>query len=289
MNFRIIIAAVMLAAAVGLGILTEQAMHHRAIARIAAQTKHAHGPVTEIVVASHALPAGTLARETDFTESAVAVDKVPTDAIRYTKADLGSLNGALIRDYIEAGAIVPRSVILRPRDRGFLAAVLQPGARAISIPVDIVTGVSGLIWPGDHVDLLLTENVNGGTTPIADHIFTNIVLQDIRVIAIGQNIVQGAAGNPKARAAASARLYRTVTLEVTPLQAEKIVVAQRLGSLSLIVRAARPRLAREGPAVAADNTVYASTVSPALAQSTRPIGQRMNLIQGGSRQEVSLP
>lgn len=284
MNMRVIAALVLIVAAIGLGVLAEQTLHHRAAARAAAAT----GPIAQIIVAAHPLPAGTLARETDFAISAVSTRKIPSGAIRYTKATIASLNGALIRDYIEAGAVVPRADILRPRDRGFLAAVLQPGARAISIPVNIVTGVSGLIWPGDHVDMLLTENVAGGTTPVADRIFTSIVLHDIRVIAIGQNIVQGAAGNPKASAAASRQLYRTVTLEVTPLQAEKIVVAQRLGILSLIVRAARARLASDGPA-SADGTVFASTVSPALAQSTRPVGQRINLIQGGTRQEVSLP
>lgn len=284
MNMRIIAALVLIVAAIGLGVLVEQTLHHSAAARAAAVT----GPVTQIIVAAHPLPAGTLARETDFAVTAVSTRKIPVGAIPYSKTALASLNGALIRDYIEGGAVVPRADILRPRDRGFLAAVLQPGARAISIPVNVVTGVSGLIWPGDHVDMLLTENVSGGTTPIADHIFTNIVLHDIRVIAIGQNIVQGAAGNPKASAAASRQLYRTVTLEVTPLQAEKIVVAQRLGTLSLIVRAARTQSAG-GRSTSTDRTVFASTVSPVLAQSTRPVGQQINVIQGGTRQEVSLP
>jgi pilus assembly protein CpaB len=284
LNIRVIAAVVLILAALGLGVLAEQVLTHRATARAAV----AAGPVTQVIVAAHPLPAGTLARETDFTMAVIRGRPAPANAIIYSKAAIDSLDGALVRDYIETGAIVSRSDILRPRDRGFLAAVLRPGARAISIPVNIVTGVSGLIWPGDHVDLLLTENVNGGTTPIADQIFTNIVLHDIRVIAIGQSIVQGAAGNPKASAAASNQLYQTVTLEVTPLQAEKIVVAQRLGTLSLIVRAARAPRAGIDPNPA-DSTVFASTVSPALAQSTRPIGQRMNLIQGGTRQEISLP
>lgn len=284
MNIRVIAAVVLILAALGLGFLAEQVFSHRAAARAA----EAAGPVTQVIVAAHPLPAGTLARETDFTVAVVRGRPAPPNAIIYSKAAIDSLNGALIRDYIETGALISRSDILRPRDRGFLAAVLRPGARAISIPVNIVTGVSGLIWPGDHVDLLLTENVAGGTTPIADQIFSNIVLHDIRVIAIGQSIVQGAAGNPKASAAASNQLYQTVTLEVTPLQAQKIVVAQRLGTLSLIVRAARARLAGGDPR-AADTTVFASTVSPALARSTRPIGQNINLIQGGSRQVISLP
>ena len=284
MNIRVIAAVVLILAALGLGVLAEQVLTHRTTARAAATA----GPVTQVIVAAHPLPAGTLARETDFAMAVIRGRPAPANAIIYSKAAIDSLDGALVRDYIETGAIVSRSDILRPRDRGFLAAVLRPGARAISIPVNIVTGVSGLIWPGDHVDLLLTENVTGGTTPIADQIFTNIVLHDIRVIAIGQSIVQGAAGNPKASAAASNQLYQTVTLEVTPLQAEKIVVAQRLGTLSLIVRAARAPRAGADPNPA-DSTVFASTVSPALAQSTRPVGQRMNLIQGGTRQEISLP
>ena len=49
--------------------------------------------------------------------------------------------------------------VLRPRDRGFLAAVLAPGTRAVSIAVDPVSGVGGLIWPGDRVDVILTQEI----------------------------------------------------------------------------------------------------------------------------------
>ncbi|MBW4036091.1 MAG: Flp pilus assembly protein CpaB, partial [Proteobacteria bacterium] len=238
-------------------------------------------------VAAHPLPAGTLAREADFTGELILKTRSPAGAIPYTAAAVASLNGALVRHYVESGGLVTRADILRPRDRGFLAAVLRPGTRAISVPVNVVSGVSGLIWPGDHVDILLTETMPA-TTPRADQVFSELVLRDIRVIAIGQNIVQGAAGNPQATAAASATLYQTVTLQVSPRAAQKIVVAQQLGSLSLIVRSAHTPTgdtADTGPATA----VYASTVSPALARSSHPVGQRINVIEGSNRREVVLP
>jgi pilus assembly protein CpaB len=141
-------------------------------------------------------------------------------------------------------------------------------------------------------------------------VFSERILRDVRVLAIGQNIVQGAAGNPRATAAASATLYRTVTLQVSPRGAQKIVVAEQLGSLSLIVRSAhRDRIAGDAPArgpvtlavagpagsvapvatLSGSEPVFASTVSPVLAQNRHPIGKRMNVIEGSSRQEILLP
>ena len=63
----------------------------------------------------------------------------------------------------------PRHVggLLRPRDRGFLASVLAPGTRAVSIAVDAVSGVSGLVWPGDHVDIVLTHEIERQTSHTA--------------------------------------------------------------------------------------------------------------------------
>ncbi|SIQ71885.1 MULTISPECIES: Flp pilus assembly protein CpaB [Acidiphilium] len=284
MNLRLVAAGVLIVAALGLGLIAEQSFHAAAAAKRSASAQL----MTDIIVAAHPLPAGTLAREADFTGELILKTRRPAGAIPYTEAAVASLNGALVRHYVESGGLVTRADILRPRDRGFLAAVLRPGTRAISVPVNVVSGVSGLIWPGDHVDILLTETMPTATTPRADQVFSELVLRDIRVIAIGQNIVQGAAGNPQATAAASATLYQTVTLQVSPRAAQKIVVAQQLGSLSLIVRSAHTPTgdtADTGPATA----VYASTVSPALARSSHPVGQRINVIEGSNRREVVLP
>ena len=165
--------------------------------------------------------------------------------------------------------------------------------RAVSIAVDAVTGVSGLIWPGDHVDVLLTQHMNVAGAPLAESVFSETVLRNVRVIAIDQKIVQGATGNAAtAAASAGAQVYRTVTLEVSPPQAEKIAVAERLGALSLAMRPAseEPQVAKlPGEEVHSPATMFASGVSPALARAEKPVGARMKIIQGAAHSEVKFP
>jgi pilus assembly protein CpaB len=119
------------------------------------------------VVAAHPLPAGTLARDEDFATRSVASADLPSGAIIDSAENRAGLRGSLIRDYLEAGVPVTSAAILRPRDRGFLASVLAPGTRAVSIAVDAVSGVSGLVWPGDHVDVVLTHEIEQANLRIA--------------------------------------------------------------------------------------------------------------------------
>ncbi len=139
--------------------------------------------------------------------------------------------------------------------------MLQPGTRAVTVGVDAVTGSAGLIWPGDHVDLILTQTLAEPSLPVGRRVVAETVLSDIRVIAIDQQLVQGAEANPK-----EPQQARTVTLEVTPEQAERVSVAIRLGRLSLTVRAA----GTTPPAPTDAGTTWAGDVSPALRASVQP-------------------
>ena len=111
-------------------------------------------------VAARPLPAGTLAREEDFTVRSVSPNSVPSGAIIDTPEVRIGLRGSLVRTFLDTGSLVTSQNVLRPRDRGFLASVLEPGTRAISIKVDAESGVSGLIWPGDYVDVVLTQVID---------------------------------------------------------------------------------------------------------------------------------
>lgn len=310
MSLRLIAAALMLLAALGLGIIAYIGLRGGGQHGPASHAQQAAVPTEKIVVAAHGLSAGTLTRDTDFQLKAVPPADVPPDAIVEAPGVLSGLRGALIRQYIDAGKPVLAGDVLRPRDRGFLAAVLKPGMRAVSISVNAVTGVSGLIWPGDHVDVLLTQQVGGAS--LGKSVFSETVLRNIRVIAIDQKISQGASnGNDKTGAAPTRGLYRTVTLEVKPADAEKIAVAQRLGPLSLSVRPATETTAPQVAAsdtgaavvdakdtaanqkaatpISRDPTMFASGVSPALAAQKKPVGENMNIIQGPSRARVHFP
>ncbi|WLA79977.1 Flp pilus assembly protein CpaB [Bradyrhizobium elkanii] len=214
-------------------------------------------------VAARPLPRGTLAREEDFTVRSVPAERVPQGAILETAETKVGLPGSLVRKFVDAGSPVTLQDILRPRDRGFLASVLAPDSRAITIKVDEETGVAGLIRPGDHVDVVLTQ-VFEKADPTR-RALSETVLRNVRIIAIDQEIAQG--GRPVA--AALAKIAQTVSMELTPEQVKRITVAKQLGTLSLAVRAAVDQWDK------ADNGAVSSCdVSPELARQNALAGQR---------------
>ncbi len=228
-----------------------------------------------ILVASRDLQAGSLVKPDDIGTLQVPHDKVPDGASLDTSANRHQLAGAMIRRRVPTGDLLLGRELLRPGDHGFLAAVLSSGMRAVTIGVDAITGSAGLIWPGDRIDVLLTHQMDDPSRPVGRRIAAETVLSNVRVIAIDQQLVQGAApGSNEAKQAT------TVTLEVTGPQSERISVASRLGRLSLVVRAAQSindpgaevrndtpgGAAPTGPARAA--ITWAGDVSPALTSDT---------------------
>ncbi|MDD2877398.1 MAG: Flp pilus assembly protein CpaB [Acidiphilium sp.] len=234
-----------------------------------------------LLATAHPLRAGSLIQPADFTTFAATGTKPPAGAVLDTSANRSAYTGAMVRHPLDAGAIIITGDVIRPGDHGFLAAVLKPGMRAVSVGVDAITGTAGLIWPGDHVDLILTQSLSAPNLPPAKSVAAETVLSDVRVIAIDQRLVQGASTHGTEEAMA-----RTVTLEVTPDQAERVDVAAHLGPLSLIVRptgaAVHPRLAPPPP-------VYSGQVSPALAGLSGPMAGSITIYQGPAQQTQFIP
>jgi pilus assembly protein CpaB len=221
-------------------------------------------PKTNIIVAAREVRAGSLVKVEDIAAKAIATTELTADASVDTPESRRSLVGAMVRHSLTAGDIVHEGDLLHPGDHGFLAAVLGPGMRAVTVGVDAVTGSAGLIWPGDRVDLILTQTLSEANQPVGRRVAAETVLSDTRVIAIDHQLVQGGdAGN------ANASQARTVTLEVSQEQAERVSVAVRLGKLSLSVRSAEAMPAGRRLA-AAPNTTWASDVSPALTGNDAP-------------------
>ena len=198
-------------------------------------------PTVGYFVAAHPLPRGTLARDEDFTVRTVPPDSAPVGAILDTPEARIGLRGSLVRNFLDTGSPVTAPDVLRPRERGFLASVLAPYTRAISINVDAASGVSGLIWPGDYVDVVLTqESTTASEKQNPDHqhgTLSETVAYNVRIVAIDQEIVQG---HPAGDASAG-KAVRTVTLQLAPEQVRKVAVATQLGKLSLAVRSAVDR------------------------------------------------
>jgi pilus assembly protein CpaB len=128
------------------------------------------------------------------------------------------------------------------------------------------------VWPGDHVDVVLTHEID--KTDAAHHAVSEVVLRDVRIIAIDQEIVQGAPANN----ASAGKVARTVTLQVVPEQVKAITVAEHIGKLSLSMRAAID----DKPEAVADISTFSGDISPALASRA---DTKMVVIEGGKTTE----
>lgn len=147
-------------------------------------------------------------------------------------------NGWVARQPIAAGEPLIEAKIIAPGNRGFLAAVLHPGMRAVSVPVTVTSGIAGFVFPGDQVDLIVTYSVQDrpesgqkDAGPALEHKVSETVLHNIRVIAIDQRLDSKAG---------EATIAKTATFEVTPKQSEIVALANEMGKLSLSLRSLVP-------------------------------------------------
>jgi pilus assembly protein CpaB len=189
-----------------------------------------------VLVAARAVQAGTLLKPEDFAAREVPTEDLPAGAMRDTPDARMEMIGAMVRRTLAPGDVLRLDAVLRPGENGFLAAVLAPGMRAVTVGVDAVTGTAGLIWPGDRVDVILTQAFDENDIAPARRVAGEAVLTAARVIAVDRHLVQGM--QPGAVGDSLRDSNRTVTIEVTPEQATRVAVATRLGRLSLALRAA---------------------------------------------------
>jgi pilus assembly protein CpaB len=177
---------------------------------------------TKIIVAVKALPTGKILTLEDIKFTAWSDEALDPTFYRQGAAELSTLVGKVVRAQVLAGQPISNASIIGPGERGFLAAVLKPGMRAVSIPVSLTTGVGGFIFPGDRVDIILTHEVPNGTNlPLRG---SETILSNVRVLAMNQ-LTNDTDKTPQSP--------NTVTLEVQPKFVELIQVADRLGDLSL--------------------------------------------------------
>lgn len=193
------------------------------------QVVAAPAPVTEleILVAKSDLPAGRIMQPDNLRWQAWPDVDLPEQYIRkLTNREIADMQGAVVRSGIRAGEPVTRSRVATPGERGFLAAVLTPGMRAVSLRVDPTTGISGFIFPGDRVDLVLSHRIDNAESRTQSRA-SETVLTNVRVLAIDQR-TDDQQNTPA--------VVKTVTLEVTPKQVERVALARSLGDLSLSLR-----------------------------------------------------
>ncbi|MBN8543558.1 MAG: Flp pilus assembly protein CpaB [Alphaproteobacteria bacterium] len=178
-----------------------------------------------IVVATIDIPAGAFVRANDFlTFKEWPEDNITESMLVDGQVTLKEFDGSVARRAIQKGEAVVKNVLVKATEGGFMSAVLEQGKRAVSIAVDSTSGNAGFIFPGDKVDLILTLSTGSRQSPVRA---SETFVEDVRVLAVDQML-----DNPENKA----MLAKTVTLEVTPKQAEKINVAKDLGKISLSLR-----------------------------------------------------
>ena len=237
----------------------------------------------KVLVARKDLPVGTIIDAESLTFQ--PWPKEMTQSAYYTEgapdADMSKLLGTVVRYPVTAGQPMTRGALVGPNDRGFLAAALGPGMRAVTVPVNVSTGVAGFVFPGDRVDMVLTQNVAGGGDgpPLK---VSETIIRNLRVLATDQRIdSKDEEGNTQVKT------FATVTFEATPRIAEKIAVAQSMGTLSLALRSIADNASELERAVASGDVKVPAGANPAqekqmlLAIANRPADNNTTYVTGG--------
>jgi pilus assembly protein CpaB len=179
----------------------------------------------KVVVAKVDIPLGTKLVTEQLATAQIPSDATPDGA--FDSAD--KLVGRVVTVNVAAREPVTDFKLAPEGSAAGLSAVIPEGYRAMTVKVDDVVGVAGFARPGALVDVVVviqpTDNTTGGTGPVS-----KIVLQNIKVLASGQNIDQPKNGDR------DAQQVKAVTLQVTPEQAEKLALASSEGKLQLVMR-----------------------------------------------------
>ena len=248
---------------------------------------------TQILVSNKDVTTGYFLKNDDLTWQSWPDENVNENYILKTsdaKADqqISDLVGSVVKSPITAGEPIVSGRVVKPGARGFMAAVLAPGYRAVSITINSRTGLSGFIFPGDSVDILLTHAVSEAEEgeEDGDEIqASETVLKDIRVLAIDTQMSNDT-NTPS--------IGKIATFEVTPKQAEKIALMSRMGELSLALRS----LAIDDDKIVqtSDNTrknvTYASEVSRVVAEQdgtgvATGLKQTVKIVRAGQTENLT--
>ena len=175
-----------------------------------------------VVVAKQPLRFGTELTAAMLQEVPWPSDALPNGAFAKIH-DIMAGGRRVVLAAIETNEPVLSLKITGPGQRATLSALVKPGMKAVTIRVNDVEGVGGFVLPGDHVDVVLTRQIDKGSAT------TQVVLQNTRVLAVDQ------IADERAQKAAVAK---SVTLEVDTVDAQKLWLASSVGSLSLLLRKA---------------------------------------------------
>lgn len=209
----------------------------------------------QILVAARDLPQGAALSPSDLAVALFPDSSVSPSFVRLSDQPSAQADfvGAVTRRAFVRGEPITAAAVVQPEGRGFMAAQLAPGYRAVSIQIDPQTAAGGYIQPNDHVDVIVTARTSGGS---GESVSSNIILEDVRVLAIGETTQPQTAGDAPQQVAGG-----VAVLELTAEDARTLALANEVGAVSLALRG-----------------VQVETVGMRASSSGRPVGQHSGAV-----------
>ena len=222
----LILFLIALVLAGGTAVLLRSWLAQRSAEVIAAPALPPPLPQKSVLVTKAAISRGEKLKPTDLAWQPWPEDGIDKAYIEKGSKPAEAFAGRVAREPLVPGEPITEAKTIEPGNGGVLAAVLRPGMRAVSVPVNNTSDVSGFIFPGDQVDVVVTETLPnaGGGVPRR---LAETILHDVRVVAVDQKL-----DNKTGEVA----IAKNATLEVTPKQSEILALAADMGKLSLTLR-----------------------------------------------------
>jgi pilus assembly protein CpaB len=222
---KIILLGAALLLGIGTFVLARAMMAPQSTSTTVAEAPVAAG---QVLGAARDLPMGTIIKDADLKWMAWPVEAQGTNLFVQGKSDKPALIGSVVRRGVRMDEPLTTNTVVNSHSEGFLAAVLTPGMRAMSITVSPNGQVAGFIFPGDHVDVILSHAVSRkDNVALTDRHMSETVLTNARVLALDQKS-DDQTNDPK--------IAQLATLEVLPRDAERLALGAQLGTLSLSLR-----------------------------------------------------
>lgn len=218
-NFKLSKSWIVLGVALGVGLLAALAARSYLSSQMAAIEARAKGKMVNMVVAKQDLSKGA-----KLSGDNVAVRPIPVDYAHSTAVPPGEfdrIEGQTLAYDVKGGEMIMWSLLEGKKVPTFSARV-ESGHRAMTVPVDEINSISGMLEPGDMIDLIVTIDHQNKKV-------TFPLLQSVQVMATGQRSVDDPKGGER-------RQYATVTLDTTPEQAQSVIVAREAGKITALLR-----------------------------------------------------